>query len=227
MDIVQVASVVRFDHTLNEQQSAALARVDALAAQALGWVAPLRLGVAQSEAECDAVYRMRYETVTDRGWLQPADLPDGRERDAYDDLAVHLVLWNGEVLAASARLIFPAPGLKLPTEEAFDLQIEPRGLVVDAGRFVVARAYADHEQRLFAALLAHAWLEVRARGFAHVCAAFASPAMLRMYKRIGFQITTLGPARFYWGRERYPILFDTAESAPALIERWLPEDERS
>ena len=225
MDTVQVASVVVSDQTLNERQSAALERVDALAAQAIGWVAPLRLGVAQSEAECDEVYRMRYETVVDRGWIQPADLPEGRERDAYDDLAVQLVVWDDAALAASARLIFPVPGLKLPTEEAFELQIEPRGLVVDAGRFVVGRAYADREQRLFAALLAHAWLEVRARGFAHVCAAFASPAMLRMYKRIGFQITTLGPARFYWGRERYPILFDTAESAPALLERWLPADE--
>lgn len=219
--------VVRTDHAMNEQQAAALARVDSLARQAISWVAPLRLGLAQSEAERDAVYCMRYEAVVDRGWLQAADLPDGREHDVYDDRAVQLVAWDDATLAGSARLVFPQPGLVLPTEKAFDLQIEPRGLVVDAGRFVVGRAYADREQRLFAALLAHGWLEVRARGFSHVCAAFASPAMLRMYKRIGFQITTLGPARFYWGRERYPILFNTAESAPTLIERWLPDENRS
>ena len=209
------------------EQAQALARVDALATQAIGWVAPIRFSLAQSEPERDAVYRMRYDTVIERGWMQPADLPDGRERDAYDDRAAHILAWDGAVLAASCRLVFAEPGLQLPTEQAFDLQIEPRGHVVDAGRFVVARAYNDREQRMFAALLARGWLEVRARGFSNVCAAFASPAMIRLYRRMGFQITLLGPPRHYWGRDRYPILFNTVEEASTLIERWMPEDREA
>jgi hypothetical protein len=39
---------------------------------------------------------------------------------------------------------------------------------------------------------------------------------------MGFQITVLGPPRVYWGRERHPILYSTAASAPALLARWLP-----
>ncbi len=219
------ADQARGDARLNEADARALAQVDALAARAVGWAAPIRFSVAQSEAERDAVYRMRYAAVIDHGWLSPSDLPDGRERDAYDDEAVQLIARDGDVPVASARLVFPRPGSTLPTEAAFDLQIKPSGQVVDAGRFVVTRAYANREQRLFGPLLAFGWIQVRARGFSHVCAAFASPAMLRMYKSMGFQITTLGPPRFYWGRERYPILYSTAASAPTLIARWLPNDE--
>ncbi len=207
-----------------DAEGRALTQVDVLAARAIEWVTPIRFGVAQSDAERDAVYRMRYEAVIDHGWLQPADLPDGRECDAYDDEAMQLLACDGDTPVASARLVLPRPGLTLPTEAAFDLTIEPRGQVVDAGRFVVVRAQAQREQRLFAALLAYGWLQVRARGYSHVCAAFASPAMLRMYKSMGFQITVLGPPRFFWGRERYPILYSTAASASALRARWLPDE---
>jgi len=114
------------DQEFSESQAAALARMDDLAAQMIGWIMPIRFAIAHTEAEREAVYRLRYETVIDRGWLKPADLPDSRECDAYDNQAVHLMAVDGHQLAGYARLILPAPGLSLPTEQAFDLQIEPR-----------------------------------------------------------------------------------------------------
>jgi len=198
----------------------ALAEVDALASQSLDWVAPIKFRTAQSNAEREAVYRLRYNAVIEHGWLPPAALPGGIERDDYDEAALHVTGWDGNTLAASSRLILPRPGLILPTEKAFDLRVEPRGRVVDASRFVVARTYSGSEHRVLAVLLAKTWLVMREHGYEMACAAFAAPAMLRVYRRMGFHVTVLGPARPYWGEDRYPLLFDVAKASPSLVAQW-------
>jgi N-acyl-L-homoserine lactone synthetase len=202
--------------------AAALARVDALAAQAVSWIAPIRFGVAKSNAERQAAYRRRYQAVIERGWLQPQDMPDGLEQDTFDEHALQILAWDGETLVATCRIILPEAGLRFPTEEAFDLHIDPRGQVVDAGRFVVARDYSSMEHRLLASLMARSWLEVRAHGYSHVCAAFTSKGMLRVFRQMGFRYRILAPARHYWGTERVPILFDVEESAQDLVGNWQP-----
>ena len=94
--------------------------------------------------------------------------------------------------------------------------------MVDAGRFVVARAYSSQEHLLLACLLARTWLEVRSLGYTRCCAAFASRGMLRVFSRMGFRYQVLAPPRYYWGCERYPLLFDVAGSADSLVENWMP-----
>jgi N-acyl-L-homoserine lactone synthetase len=209
----------RFAHG-DEEHKRILAEVDALASQSLDWVAPIKFSTAQSEAERVAVYRLRYNAVIEHGWLPPADLPGGIERDDYDNIAIHVVGWDGNTLAATSRLILPKPGLILPTEKAFDILVEPRDQVVDASRFVVARPYSSIEHRVLAVLLAKTWLVMREHGYEMACAAFASLAMLRVYRWMGFHVTVLGPARPYWGEDRYPLLYDVAEATPSLIARW-------
>jgi len=206
--------------TLLDERETALVAIDQLAKQAIAWAAPIRLGVAQTEAERQAVYRLRYEVVIQHGWMRPEDMPEGIEHDSFDDLAVHVSGYDGETLITAARIIFPQNDLILPTEGAFDLQVEPRGQVVDAGRFVVAKKYSGIEHRILGVLLAQTWLIVRAQGYSRVCAAFASKAMIRVYRQMGFRVTVLGPARFYWGTVRYPILFDVADSSQTLVQRW-------
>jgi N-acyl-L-homoserine lactone synthetase len=196
------------------------AKVDSIANQFLRRIAPLRFDLAQTDAERTAVYRLRYDAVIERGWGKPEDFPNELERDQYDDVAIHIAGWESDRLIATARLVFPSSAGRLPTEEAFDLEIEPRGHVVDLGRFVVARSHSDMEHRVLAGLLARCWLEMRAHGFAHACAAFASPAMIRVYRFMGFEITPLGPARRYWGEDRLPIRFNVLASAPKLDAIW-------
>ena len=186
----------------------ALAAVDRLATEALGWIGPIEFHLAQSDRERLTAYRLRYEAVIEHGWMQPKELPDGLECDRYDDEAVHILACDGQATIATARLVFPRSGLRLPTEEAFDLTIEPRGRVVDAGRFVVARAYSNLGHRVLAALLARGWLEVRARGYSAVCAAFASRAMLPVYQRMGLRLSPLGPPPASRGGDRYTLLFE-------------------
>jgi N-acyl-L-homoserine lactone synthetase len=209
-----------------QAEEQAFARVDALAQKAVAWVAPIRFAIAQTTAEREAVYRLRYQAVVEHRWLTPTDLPDGLEFDDYDARAVHIVAWDNKALAATSRLVFPATGLKLPTEVAYGLEIEPRGKVVDAGRFVIARAYSNIEHRLLAALLSRTWLQVRAQGYSYVCAAFASSTMVRLYWKMGVLAAPLAPPRVYWSEERYPVRFDVAQSASIVNAQWLDKIER-
>ena len=195
-----------------------LAVVDTLCRQAVDAVLPIRFRLAASDGDRVASYRLRYEVVMDEGWSRPEAFPDRLERDAFDDEAAHVQGWHGDRLVATSRLVFPRPGKPLPTEEAFDLTIEPSGLAVDVSRMIVAREVAGPAHRLFGALLARSWLEVRSRGHTVACGAFTA-SMIRLIQLLGFTVHTLGPPKEYWGAERRAILVDVSESAPELVER--------
>lgn len=204
---------------LGEQSQSALALADDLASRIVGVAAPILFRVARTDSDRLAVYRLRYQVVIERGWARPEDLPDGIERDAYDEQAIHIVGWDGGILAATSRLVLPGSRDLLPTEEAFDIKVEPQGQVADMGRQIVAREYSNVRHFVFAALLAKTWLEMRERGFTLVCGDF-SPVVTRLYRMVGFDVRQIGPSRNFWGEERFPILVDVAASVPALLARW-------
>ena len=199
---------------------------DNLARGIVDSASPIIFNVAQNDLERETVYRLRYQVVVDRGWKKPDELPDGMERDHYDSKAIHVVGWEENTLAATSRLVLPELGVNLPTEEGFNLQVEPRGRVADMGRQIVARNYSSIRHKVFAALLAKTWLEMRARGYSLVCGDF-SPTVMRLYRMMGFNITQLGPAQKFWGEERAPILVDIAASVSVLVDRWGKESPSS
>ena len=181
---------------------------------------PVQFRVALSQEEREAAFRLRYKAIMHHGLARPEDYPDGLETDHRDYKALHIVGWDGTTPAAAARLVFPAIGQRLPTEEAFDLEIEPAGRVVDMGRVTVEPAYSTIQHRVLAGLMAFAWREIASRGYNDACGAFASRGAIRIYQHMGFKIKILAPARPYWGGERFPILFDVLGSAEALARRW-------
>ena len=196
-----------------------LQKADELSRSLVASAAPLHFAVAHSPEERDAIFRLRYQIVTERGWARPEDFPDGRERDEYDDPAIHIGAWDGATLAAASRVVLPSPSLVLPTERAFEVAVEPRGQVVDMGRQIVSRSYGSMQHQVFAALLAKTWLEMHARGYARVCGDF-TPAVTRLYRLMGFEVNQIGPARKFWGEDRFPIVVDIVASVPALVKRW-------
>src|SRR5262249_40989092 len=107
---------------MSGEESPALVQVDAFARHTLSRLAPLAFGVARSPAELEAVYRLRYEVVMDQGWAKPEGFPDGLERDAFDERALQIVVWDGSELVGTTRLVAPKAGCRLPTEEAFDVE---------------------------------------------------------------------------------------------------------
>src|SRR5262245_42491159 len=155
------------------EENPTLAKVDAFAARMLSRVVPLTLGVAHSTGEFEAVYRLRYAVVMDQGWARPADLPDGLERDAFDDRAVQIVAWDNNKDVGTTRLVAPAAGWLLAMEHAFDLRIGDGGRVIDMGRTCRVPGQKDIGQRIIWGLLAKSWIELRCRGFAEVCGIFS------------------------------------------------------
>jgi N-acyl-L-homoserine lactone synthetase len=185
--------------------------VDRACAQVLESAEPLRVEPGCSAAEREACFRLRYRCVVENGWADPSDLPDGTERDAYDDIAVHICAWNGSELAGTVRLVFPRPGLTLPIEKEFGVELRPPGEVVDGGRLVVApehRGDADH--RVLAALFSSCWLRARERGL-HRFASVSPDRIVALYRRLGLNVEVLGEPRAFWGEERRPILLTGAD----------------
>jgi N-acyl-L-homoserine lactone synthetase len=206
-------------------REAALQLVDAVARHVVERARPVRFARVRGVGTLDAVLRLRFRTVVEEGWAPAGEFPDGVERDGYDDEALHIAGWQGRRLAAAARIVLPRPGRLLPTEETFSLEIEPRGKVVDWSRLVVAPPFRGSGRRVLHGLLGACWLETRSHGYAAVCAA-DSPAMIRLYRSLGFEISVLGASQAHWREERFPVRFEVADSHGSLA-RWGASSPRS
>ena len=177
--------------------------VDRLAAEAVAAAAPVRIAIAASPADRDAVYRLRYQHVIQAAWATAEDLPDEREQDDFDARAVHIVAWSGDQAIGTCRLVFPDPTERLPVEAVFELVAEPLRSAPTLDRLLVVPAHRGGA--LTSALLSCAWQELRRRGFESASAIAAEPVM-RLLRGLGFELTVLGGPRMYWGEARYAVL---------------------
>jgi hypothetical protein len=190
-----------------------IAALDALAGQLL-IRAGVRIGVAHTISELGAVHRLRYRDVNADGWAGSERPPDAVEPDPYDDHALQLAAWRGTSLVATIRLVLPVPGRRLPTENAFGLDVEPRGEVVDIGRPLVGPAFrGDPAHRAWGGLFGLAWQESRARSYA-VIAGIASNQLVERYRSLGVHVEILGPSRTDAGAELHAVLIDPAAGKP-------------
>lgn len=192
------------------------AALDHLAEQFLAQNAPLRFEVVITPPDLEAVYRLRYQEVMERGWGKPEDFPDGMEQDEHDLDAIQIAIWDGAELIGTARLILPVPDQPLPVEAAFDVTIEPRAQVVYLSRIVIAPAYRGKAGHLLMmGLLGKAWQAIRLRGFQHLCGVIAEN-MIRYFRILGVQVVPLGQPREFWGEKRFACYIDMAETARKL-----------
>lgn len=211
-------SKTRQDAKTRHEESV-LCMVDAFAWKACGRAYPIEFGLAEREVDRQAVSRLCEAIMLDKGRARSRDLGASLAGELDDPRAVVLAGWDADRVVAASRLVLPRAGHQLPTEAAFELCVEPKGHVVDAGWFIVAREVSSFEHRILAGLIARSWLEVRARGFNHVCAALSRGA-LRVSQRIGLKVIPLAPARRWLGEERYPVALDLVGAAPHLFDRW-------
>jgi len=201
--------------TLAEPAATTGARlVDTMARRFLDAARPRTFRLLRSASEKETAFRLRYRVAVESGWVSPSDLPDGVERDHFDDDALHVGGWASGSLIATMRLVVPSPVRRLPTEEAFTLVIDSTRPVVDWGRVSVAAEHRGPEHRVFWALLARAWFEGRARGFA-VVAGVCSEEMIDRYREAALPISILGEPQLHWGELRYPIGIDPTLSPPS------------
>ncbi|MBN1451584.1 MAG: hypothetical protein JW963_11265 [Anaerolineales bacterium] len=179
----------------------------------------VRFAAAQSTSERETIYRARYAEVIRKGWAKPEDLPDGIERDDYDDQALHIIGWEDNNMLITGRVVFPSPDRPLPTEAEYNLEIAPPQQVVDTGRAILIHwERSDAQHKLFLGLMSFAWQEMRARGYCHVCATMTS-SMLRLYRLMGIHWHMLGDAHPYWGEQRYPCKYDLVKTVQSFLKR--------
>jgi hypothetical protein len=195
-----------------------VAALDRLSERLLRGAKAMRVDIARTPAEREAIYRLRYEQVIADGWARPGDLAGGVERDPYDAAAIQIGAWDADSLVGGLRLVPPVAGRRLPVEAAFDLDIEPRGAVVEIGRLVIARAYrGDAAHRVWGALFGRAWLSTRSRGLT-VLAGAASPRMVAQLRALGLPFELLAPARRHWGEDRHPVRLNPAGGRPQWFD---------
>ena len=170
---------------------------------------PFDYRVADGDSEREIAYRLRGGAVLDRGWCTASDLPGGMERDEYDDRAIQVIGWDGDVAMSTGRVVLP-PGL--PTEEACGIVVEPRGGVVDVGRMCVAPSHQSLEHAAFIGLMCRLYLVMRERGYRFACGMMSPPARAMM-GLFGLQLEILGPERTYWNEPRAPLRFSLMSAA--------------
>lgn len=187
------------------------ARVDRFVTFLIDRAAPLRFARATSNAERTAIFRMRYEVVIASKWALPQDLPDGVERDEYDNDAIQIAGWDGDALACAARLVLPNPARPQPVEAEFGIVLEPRGQVIDCGRVIVSPRYRSQGHRILWGLLGQVWREMRAEGFDRVCGIFSEP-IIALYEQMGFGVRVLAAGKVFWNQERFPVMLDVMNS---------------
>lgn len=165
-------------------------------------------------SEREVAYRLRGSAVLDRGWRSAGDLADGMERDEYDDRAIHVVGWDGDVAMSTGRVVLP-PGL--PTEHACGLVVEPHGEVVDVGRMCVARSHQGLEHAALIGLMCRLYLVMRENEFRVACGMMSAPARALM-RLFGLTLTMLGPERQYWNETRAPVRFSLMSATRLLAD---------
>ena len=173
---------------------------------------PFDYRVAADDSEREIAYRLRGGAVLGRGWCDAGDLPGGMERDEYDDHAIQVIGWDGDVAMSTGRVVLP-PGL--PTEEACGIVVEPRGEVVDVGRMCVARDYQDLEHAALIGLMCRLYLTMREHGYRVACGMMSAPARSLM-GLFGLQLEILGPERVYWNESRAPVRFSLMSATRLL-----------
>ena len=178
--------------------------LDALVTRMLAG-SPFVYRVAADDAEREIAYRLRAGAVLDHGWGTESDLPGGLERDAYDDRAIHVIGWDGQVPMSTGRVVLP-PGL--PTEDACGIVVEPRGEVVDVGRMCVARSHQGLEHAAFTGLMCALYLAMRENGFGVACGMMSAPARA-LVGLLGLRLEILGPPRA-------PVRFSLMSAAKLL-----------
>ena len=173
---------------------------------------PFEYRLAADDAERDLAFRLRGRVVVEQGWRAADELPGGLERDEYDDRALHVLGWDGDVAMSTGRVVLP-PGL--PTEQACGIVVDPPGEVVDVGRMCVLPGHQGLEHAALIGLMCRLYLEMRAHDYAVACGMMSARAQV-LVRHLGLQIERLGAERPYWNEPRTPVRFSLLSNVEAL-----------
>jgi N-acyl-L-homoserine lactone synthetase len=191
--------------------------------------------VAQTKDERDGAFRLRFEVYCQEcGYLDPRRYPDGLERDAFDDHAVHaLAVDPTGAVAGAVRLVLPSP-LGLPTQDYF-----PRwnggdiSHLAEVSRLIVAPPYRGASQPILLTLAATLYQESVRRGVSGWLCTMFVPTW-RLFRRMGIPFRLAGDLSMWPPASEHVVIpssFDFVEAAlylkgcrPELYRLMAPHD---
>lgn len=80
----------------------------------------IEIKIAETPAELDQVYRLRFEVYKNEDYIDPADYPDEKMRDGYDNYSINFLALRNNNPVGTVRLI-QYSHLGFPTEKAFNI----------------------------------------------------------------------------------------------------------
>jgi len=99
----------------------------------------------------EAIHRLRYQVyVREWGFEDPADHPEGLEKDDYDQRSRHIYVYTGsrQNVIGTARLILPSSEL-LPLQKVFEIDAgflgNPEHRVAEISRLAISKEYRRRE----------------------------------------------------------------------------------
>lgn len=152
----------------------------------------------------DQSYRLRYQVYcVERGFLDPANYPDGREIDEFDEYSLHLAVNDDEGnMVGTARLIKPNPhGFPMLRHCAFFPEAMPSSVApVEVSRLAISRKYMRRRRHSEPLCDLAKAMVVGARfvGANHVIAA-SEASLARRLVHFGFPYRIGGPTADYYG----------------------------
>lgn len=152
-------------------------------------------------------YRLRYQVYcVERGFLDPANYPDGREVDEFDAHSVHLGVFDADDhMIGTARLIKPNPhGFPMLRRCAFFPEVmrpdAPHVAPVEVSRLAINRQYMRHRRLTepLCDLVKAMVVGARQVGANHLIAA-SEASLARRLVHFGFPYRIGGPTADYYG----------------------------
>ena len=163
-------------------------------------------------------FRLRYQVYcVERGFLDAADYPSGRETDEFDDNSMHLGVVDSEgQLAGTARLIRTNPrGFPMFRHCSFFPDVHmldsPHFVPVEVSRVAISRHYVRGRKRTepFLTLVRAMVQGARYEGATHLMGA-TDAALHRWLLHFGLPYRVSGPAVDYYGQVS-PCLMSLSE----------------
>ncbi len=181
---------------------------------------------AESEGELEDAYRLRHRVFSEAGYIEAAAFPDGRFRDAFDDVSAQLLVFGpGDELVGSTRFVLPSERGYV-TEQLFNIEPPPinRQRLGEFGRLAIDSRYRGGERIPMLGLLTMVYWCMRENQIEWVYA-FLPPRLIDSYAALGCVSRPLkereataeflerrNPMRSYFAKQEIrPVLFELSQ----------------
>jgi N-acyl-L-homoserine lactone synthetase len=149
--------------------------------------------------------------VKELGWVAAADLVDGVETDPWDDLSTHACATVGADVVGTFRVILP--GIGLPVQEHFGIDIDPGRRSAELSRLIVDRPHRSGPAML--ALLRWAYHRLIEHTVDDAYAILEEPFLERLID-LGFPFRVIGRPSWIFRSWNVPVALTVAEILPGL-----------